>query len=357
MALTLAAIASFPSLVLADTQQGGSYLSGERVKAGQLPGGYSESASYKCDNGHDLFFTADYIFWDWVQDAGMGIGVRNPAPVVSTTHLDIKPVTITPGYASGFQLGVGYNMKGMDDWNVYGEYTWYKNSGSKSAHAEAAITSPNISLNVDLAADISLKYDNADFLIERPFYFGKKLTANFYTGLKALWITREAKVTIPSTSSFTFLSSSFLEGTVTEFDLHDKVSSWSLGPKFGIDSSWLLGYGIKFLSNVSVSAVYTRYTQTLDGKVDGEMSLITLPVSLKSSGQMKQSNYGTIRPILETYLGLGWGSFFCENKFHFDLSVGYDFNVFWNYVTEIGGTLPPASMYLHGVNAQVRFDF
>jgi hypothetical protein len=124
-----------------------------------------------------------------------------------------------------------------------------------------------------------------------------------------------------------------------------------------MDSNWLLGYGLKLLSNIAVSAVYTRYTQKTVAETKGELHMLTLPVNISSSSQFTENNYGTIRPILETYFGLGWGSFFCKDRFHLDLSLGYDFNVFWNYATEFGGTVPPVSMYLHGVNAQLRFDF
>ncbi|MBM3208135.1 MAG: hypothetical protein FJZ57_05965 [Chlamydiae bacterium] len=35
-----------------------------------------------------------------------------------------------------------------------------------------------------------------DVLLQRPFYFGKKLIANFLTGLKALWIGNHASVSV-----------------------------------------------------------------------------------------------------------------------------------------------------------------
>lgn len=352
--------ATMPLLAQADQpmsqNQSQMYQSGEPITTGQLPAGYNASADYNCNNGWDIYLTGDYIFWDWVQDSGMTLGARVPG-ITSTSDIDLEPSRITPGYASGFQIGLGCNIDQLDGWNFYGEYTWYKNSGSKSFSASATTTSPSISFDFDLDGDISLKYSNADFLVQRPFYFGKKLTANFYTGLKALWITNKTNVNLTNTGTFTILSSAFLDGTITDFSLNDKLSSWALGPKFGLDSNWLLGYGFKFLSNLSLSVVYTRYTERLEVETAGNASVITIDVPLASDVDVKVKNYGTVRPILETFLGLGWGSFFCDDNFHFDLSVGYDFNVHWNYITNLGGSVPPTGLYLHGLNVQARFDF
>ena len=43
------------------------YYPGERIKAGQLPAGYNESASYVCEDPWKIIFTADYIYWKWQQ--------------------------------------------------------------------------------------------------------------------------------------------------------------------------------------------------------------------------------------------------------------------------------------------------
>jgi hypothetical protein len=173
----------------------------------------------------------------------------------------MKPIIDDPGYASGFQLGAGFNMKGLDAWEFYGEYTWYRNSEKKTATNFINITDPLVAISANLSAQFALKYDTADFLIQRPFYFGKKLTANFSTGLKALWMTYTTKAYFTDPITFTFLSPSIIEGTLTTTSAYEKLSSWGLGPKFGFDTSWMLGYGLKFLTNLSVSIPYTRFTQ------------------------------------------------------------------------------------------------
>lgn len=336
-------------------QQQPGYVSGEKIQAGQLPGGYNQSADYMCDNGWDVYLTGDYIWWDWVQDNAMSVGFNGLTG--GSLSFDATPANITPGYASGFQVGMGFNMHGMDDWNFYGEYTWYKNSGSRSNVVDFTSAAGLSSVDMTASADIHIKYSNADFLLQRPFYFGKKLTANFYTGLRALWITRNGSASAAGT--FDILDGAIASVGAVSFNATNKVSSWALGPKFGFDANWLLGYGFKFLSNISTSVLYTRYTENSTVSSVGDITAFAATPSITSSSTLGISNYGTLRPTLEAYLGLGWGSFFCDDSFHFDLSIGYDFNVFFNYVTtaSAAGATTPANMYLHGLNVQLRFDF
>jgi len=356
-ALAMLGAACVPFAVQADqsmdnsqgAQQPG-YQSGEMVRAGQLPGAYNQSATYMCDNGWDVFVTGDYIWWNWTQDTGLLDGSGNVSNV--GTVLRSNRENMKPGYASGFQVGLGFNMHGMDDWNLYAEYTWYKNSGNSLGRTLIVDDEDTVLFATSDSSNARIKYDNLDFLLQRPFYFGKKLTATFATGLKALWISEKRTLNVDAVVGD--LGDLFL--LRGDLDLYRKVTSWGLGPKFGIDTSWLLGYGIKFLSNISASVLYTDYTATSDVGIFGD-ALDVFPFDAASRKQV--SNYGTLRPIVETYLGLGWGSYFCDNNFHIDLSVGYDFNVFWNHVTKpvLSGMDDVGSLYLHGVNVQLRFDF
>lgn len=361
-ALAALGIVGIPLCVQADQStdspqemQESTYKPGEVVNPGQLPGAYNQSASYICDDGWDVYVTGDYIYWDWVQDEGMSVGF-NGLTGFTSLNLNLTPAVITPGYASGFQVGLGLSMKGMDDWNFYGEYTWYKNNASDSFDVFGNTTTPAVTANFSGTTDISLAYNNADFLLQRRFYFGRRLTGNFYTGLRALWINSDEDTTMSGSASIIGARIIAASGTMST---HRGVSSWALGPKFGFDSNWLLGYGLKFLSNLSASVLYTRYSGGYDYNSKGTGTLVGSSFSLASDVNVQESNYATLRPVLETYLGLGWGSYFYDDAFHADFSVGYDFNVHWNYVTsiELAGSKNSSNLYLHGLNVQARFDF
>ncbi|MES2199693.1 MAG: hypothetical protein V4489_05960, partial [Chlamydiota bacterium] len=113
---------------------------------------------------------------------------------------------------------------------------------------------------------------------------------------------------------------------------------------------------IKALAKVAVSTLYTQYNSRNNSSITFiGSSFDTTPGFSKEKGL---DNYGTLRPVTETFIGLAWGSYFCSDKFHMDLSVGYDFNVFWDYnMTFATISQTVGNMCLHGMNIQLQFDF
>ena len=260
---------------MSDAKAGGakqpSYMPGEMVMDGQMSGGYNQSAAYAVDAGWDVFLTADYIYWHLNRE-GLGIAENE-------------------SYKSGFQVGLGLNMKGMDNWDAYAMYTWYRNSNDSNSQ--------------------KYTFDDLSFSFDRPFYFGKQLTANFACGLRALWVSNQ----------------------FGDYN-HD---SWSLGPRFGFESNWMMGSGFRIFGNLAQSVMYTRYSNLSNLIVSG-------------------NNYNTVRAVTDSCLGLGWGSYFGDSDdFHFDLKVGYDFNVYWDQ--QLTGGAYAHNVYMHGLNVGMRLDF
>jgi hypothetical protein len=257
-----------------------SYAAGEAMEGDAVHGAYNQSASYVIADGWDAYLTADYIYWHLVRE---GDGVE-----------------LESSYKSGFQVGLGLAMKGMDDWNMYGEYTWYQNNAGDDSSSENDRN--------------KFHYNDAFLELQRPFYFGKALTANFGMGLRGLWISDD----------------------VDAYGVHSEQKSWAVGPRFEFASSWLLGCGFKIMGDLAQSVLYTKYSQL--------------------SGLVYNCGFSTLRPVTEASLGLGWGSYFGDNDdFHFDLTVGYDFNVYWDQ--HLGSFDSSGNSYLHGLNVGLRLDF
>jgi len=282
---------------------------------------------------------------------------------VNTVSTD-SAVFNSPGYTSGFQAGMGFNMKGMDNWNIYSEYSWYQNTSDKSITGTSTthIILPSDAFRADqvlsegflegiLSTQAKLGFQALDFLAQRPFYFGKKLTANFAMGLRAQWISQNY-----SWSSSEIIihmgESPHTETVNTDVSAASGQTSWSLGPKFALNTNWLLGYGIKILGNISQSMLYTSYN------TGDNLSFTRADGTTSSTSMIGLHNYGTVSPVTESFLGLAWGSYFCDSAFHMDLSVGYDFNVYWNHNMVFAATSQTESnMYIQGMNIQLRFDF
>ena len=197
------------------------------------------------------------------------------------------------GYRSGFQVGFGVNLEEVDNWSVYGEYTWYRND-------REGLTQ-------------EFKYDDVHLCLSRPFYLGRRLTANVAGGLRGLWI----------------------KSNIGSY----KQNSWAVGPKLMLDTNWLLGKGIKLFINFSESIVYTGYTN-LSGVLAGD----------------HKGSYGTLRTVTESNAGFGWDSYLGDNEeFHLGLILGYDFNVYWNQ--HLTREAVGQNLYLHGLNIGMRLDF
>lgn len=345
------------------------YTQGEAIKEGDLPGGYNKTASYKIEDSNDIFLTANFIYWNLHQDL-MRLGDLVTTSEVGSTAFydgDSKVLFLTPTYKPGFQIGLGLDMKGMDDWNLFAEYTWYQNNNKETINAKSGerfVINPLFSgvvVGADaavvsagtLTANLNYHYNNANLMMQRPFYFGKKLLANFGFGLRALWVSQ----------SYSEVASDLLWTPPAghDFSLSGPVNatnyqkSWSLGPRFAFGSNWLLGYGFRFTGDIAASVLYTRYT-SLNSSLVGSASLGVDANLTTSVGQ-----YNTLRAVTETALGMGWGLYFGEEDYyHLDVTANYQFNIYWNqnmYGVVVNGLGSPGNAYLQGLNVGFRFDF
>ena len=309
----------------------------------ELPAGYNASAMYSSSNAWNLFLTGDYIYWAWQQDS-LKMGSR-----VNAVNGNSTTIFQNPGYASGFQVGLGFDIPQVDHWDLYAEYTWYKNSVTTSIDSDAVNLFQkdgrrgSFYLNGIATSEVGIKFDALDVLLQRPFYLGKKLTANFSTGLNALWITQNVKKSGNGFRQELLTSSPLAFSSRFSQDL----SSWGLGPKFKLETNWNLGLGLQFMANLSTSLLYTSYNLK---------DLLTINSTHSTFDTLH--NYNVLRPITEAFLGLGWNRNLCNNRFHISTSAGYDFNVYWNYDMLNYITFKEKSdIYLQGLNIQVRFDF
>ncbi len=331
---------------------------------------YDQSAMYACQNSWDLTFNADYLYWAWEQSFLPVATITTPTRSGSSGLINgtKKIVFQEPGYSSGFQVGLGCNFHGMDDWRFKADFTWYENTshlttipknGQYLAVASALTATPNsiaagALLSGNLQTSAQLQFDELDTTLQRMFYQGKCLTAQFRMGLKTLWIDQNLSA---ASSDLSFigtnvpfevpLGGAFLTSAVTK--------SWALGPIFGTEVQWLLPYGLSVEGDLALSFVYTNYT-TLQVSVVGQV------IETGSADFLlnQPNHYATVNPIVETCLGLGWGSYLCHENLYLKFFAGYDFNVYWsrNVLSSlVGDNNSPGNMYLQGLNIKAQIDF
>ena len=333
----------------------------------QASSGYSAPSAFSVRNPYGVFFDASYLLW-FVDEEGLDIATSlayNSSQMTLSFGTDTGQILMQPSnYTSGFKLGCGYQTK-EERLGVRAEYTYLNHSSSQSIAAANpgngqsawGVTSWFLQTGVSgqsLAAtafpsrwDLFLNW--IDFVVDRSFYSGRYLTLDPFFGIRGSWLTQSLRIKAQNT----------LNNSSPGIDLfsHNHLQSWGVGPRAGFNGRWLLGSDWKFIGGMGASLLYTRYIYIKHSEdpfvVGGN------PVSFRYDG------YGSVRPAAEANIGLAWGTYFCDNRYHVDLSATYEWNYLWSqnmlrYANDqwIFGTGAAAgNLAFHGLTATVLMHF
>lgn len=267
-------------------------------------------------------------------------------------------------YHSGFKLGLG-SVFGCDSWVWHVDWTRFHHRTNTSRTASdftvgtGALSDTNWFYQVSiqnqvlaaesLRASWDLDLDWIDVTLARPFYEGMCLTLNPFAGLRVSLIKQTFDLTLVDLLNVTPPSS-----TLTS---HNRSRSWAIGPRAGVDTHYLLGWGFRLQAEVGGSLLYTRYT-TLDHSEDA-----TTPGA--ENLEFGSDPISVVRPMLEANLGIGWGWCPASKSWHFDFSATYDFNHLWsqnmmrasNDWIFIGSSASPADLSMHGLTLTATVQF
>jgi hypothetical protein len=196
----------------------------------------------------------------------------------------------------------------------------------------------------------SIKIDFVDFDLARPAYQGRDLTINYFGGLKSGWITQH-------------FVAKYTENTFeTTAQNRSTEKSWLVGARGGCNGRWLLGSGFRIFGDVAINLFLQKMT------VHVKEQKVTNPSVLFFNEKTRNA---LVTPNLDSTLGLGYGTYFGNHNWHFDVSLGYEFQVIFNqnYMREENNKLNTAgtlrgydkhtgtSLSLHGLTACMRLDF
>jgi len=319
----------------------------------KYPAAYNAPARIDVQCSWDIFATASFIYWHVDQEAmelAIPVNVSSLFGTMQGEYLvqdfDYKP---------GFKVGLGVNF-GHDNWVGFVEYTWLRQTtetGTATVPSDAdfwdVVTWFNFMLHpTTVSSKWRANIDIVDATLSRPFYQGRKLTILPFGGLRGAWIRQNMKVNafIPAeeeTPARTMLS-------------RNHSHNWAVGPRAGLQAHWLLGCGFRFEGDAAASLLYTRFTKITHVETIND---ITRAVS-------SFKDYNTVRPMADMGVGIGWGSYFDRQNYHFDLLATYDFNVMWgqNMMPKVssvsailGDNSEAADLHLHGLTVTARFDF
>jgi hypothetical protein len=320
---------------------------------------------------HDMFAYASFIYW-YVSQEYMDIGryvIFNGIGETSIPLANAEVLTPHFTYHPGFKVGIGYSSD-KDDWQLEAVYTWMRQKTNFTAGApittavagSTVVVNPNewwVNLSDDdqqLAASVSsnwtMNMDLVDLMLSRPFYLGRCLVLKPYTGLSGMF-TRQKYM----------LTAQFPDSTTTALAKSLNWShSWAVGPSIGMNFLWLASHGIRIEADAGMRLFYERYTKLKHQESWNTVVAGTLPIN----GYMPTT--AVLRPVTDLALGLGWGRYFKDDRFHLDFSASYEFQLFAheNMMREVLGFLannpygysnPIGDLFMHGLTVTGRFDF
>ena len=315
----------------------------------ELMSAYNAPARIDVKGCYDLFIIGSYLYWQpIIQDL---ILAREEFTDAGGTDY-VKYIDIDPDYTSAFKIGVGKNFA-YDNWVAYIEYSRFHSSDSRSyTLPEGLYVSVPTWLTYDNFAHLvdnnvwgkwKLHLDLLDLEISRPYYLGNKLTFLPHAGLRGGWIDQNIDARYTDVI------------TLVDVDSNNESDSWIIGPRMGLDANWHLGEGFCIFGNAAASLLYQNSKAKMKHQDCGNPHLLYLNIIRKKS---------QITPNFEAALGLGWGTYFDNMNWHFGLTAGYDFHIFWhqNYLQSLmntfrGELIKEGNLMLHGLTITGRFDF
>lgn len=286
-----------------------------------------------CQN--DLYVTGAFLWW-LPDEADFSLGFNQQTPYVAAT-------ATTPGSGAngnlirfgyqwdpGFRVGLGWQSHTAEGWDVYLDWTWYKNKTNQSASAVASTAGAGIipywgfsnsgaalAQYANMKANWRLLYNMIDLELGRDFFVSCALSLRPYMGVEGGWIHRKWNV---SYSGLLTLSDTS-DGPTESYS--NKSNYWGVGPRAGLGGHWWLGKGFNFFGNLSGSL--------LSGRVIKNSASFSHPgTTFPFDNSFTDNQIFRIVPHLQAIVGAAYDICFCCDRYRFSISAGWEVNEFWN---------------------------
>ncbi len=311
-----------------------------------LKAGYNASARINICGGIKSFITVDFIYWELLADQ-LDLGTIN---ITSPSPQEFKVLKFKTVYHPGFKVGVGTYFK-KDDWDLFVQYTrlnktetTFFNPANKTGTFYTAwfltsVGSFNLSnISTDIKAVWKMDLDKIDIELGRSYYLSKWLIVRPFISLSSHILDQRYELSLTTNQLYSSLT---------------KNDSWSIGPRFGISTNWILYKGFKLFGYGALSLLFAEN----EIKGSGEENLIIYNVE-------KVDKY-ILRDVQELKLGIGWESYFTHDKWHIDITAAYEaqrysHTNYMSYISQInteGNEIKSGDLYVHGLTLSARFDF
>ncbi len=312
-----------------------------------MTAGYNAPEGYAIRQDWGVVFSGSFIYW---QPSEEGLELGQSRLIDSYGNTTGRVLGFSSEFAPGFKGKLG-GRTGFDNWDFHAEYTWlYTTHGHASSLQPGAIYfytpwfygeyNTEVVLTGDAKAVWKLHTNIVDLVLGRSFFVGRCLVFHPFLGARGDW----------------FFQRYFLEALIDisyNYNAMTRQRSWGMGPRAGLETNFHMGpfhaFGV-----IGASLLYSTFD--LSYATQNLLSALTYAFKDKES---------YITPDAEISLGMGWGNYFSDHGWHFDLAASYEFQIFWNQngmrhlvdVINAGSSSNNGNLFFQGLNVTMQFDF
>jgi hypothetical protein len=324
----------------------GRNLSG-KVNEAAPDGRVNYPANFQVEEGINLFFSGDYLYWTAHED---GLYFAQTGAGHPRSGFDGRIQRIDPGWNSGMRLGAGLNFP-KEGYDTFFCWTWFSAGGHGSAHSDrgtllplwAQNSSPKCTQAIHAKGKWEFDLQTYDLEWGRSSWFGGHLSLRPFFSLRAAWIDQTLK------NHFTPATHSDPHS-----QLHSKSNFHGGGLRAGIDSRFCLPAGFAIYGLASGSLLYGQSDAGLTIHEEEHLIAHTRDKFLKGISSLQIS------------LGAAWDTHFAHDRLHLEFHVGWEQNI-WFAINQMNHSMHPlsgenyfkesSSLSTQGIVAGGRFDF
>jgi hypothetical protein len=303
-------------------------------------------------NDWGLWTTGSVLLWQ-ANENDLDFAVK------SSSRKTLKGHVINPDFNWdwGFRLGLGYKLP-HDKWDLFLNYTYVHGNAHKQAGAGSGaiyggyavlfgLDVPKSSYAHSTHAHWNMNLNMADLELGRNCIIGKWLSIRPFLGVRGLVIQQHYNISYSGGNAFPH----------DEQKVSMRNDFWGVGLRMGFNSLWGLGCGFSVFGN-------------------GAASLLAGQFDIRQRNHMEHKNVDLVHitddghqnvvATAEIALGLQWDRFFCNDRYHFGVNLGWEFNAFFdqNQWMRFSSTRNPGvysrsngDLTFQGVTLGLRFDF
>lgn len=322
------------------------YLPGKPLCDDMACGIYSQYAGIQLDCAWNVYAWGEFLYWRPVRaDAWTVIKVQETSgfgvPALGTIQ---RELALKFGYRPAFRVGIGMLLPCFDNWMLNADYTWYHHKFTKTFTASApsflaSTTAAGTPLVLPIYNSIrnltGFDYDIAGIYIQRPNYLGQRVILSPFLGIK--WMHRVGEIK----------QEAFRDNAVDVARAFIHFDSFGLAA--GFDGNFLMCWNLRLIGKADVALMYgyhSRFSQNVT------FNLLGPDLTLKLGHFDKHLDI-----LAKGGMGLGWGSYFCCNRYHIDLGLTYDFMADIVKLAFSTGMLESGATMFIGLTVRGQFDF